>query len=93
METLAAASRPHKIVMTGREALTVEGVEDVISFDEKQVILDTSKGRLVIKGSDLHVKKLSLEKGEVDLDGSVDSMDYITAHHKKDESLLSRLFG
>lgn len=93
MESLAAATGPHKIVISERKSVAVGGVEDVISFDEKQVILDTTGGRLIIKGSGLHVKKLSLEKGEIDFDGTVDSLDYITQSRRREESLLSKLFG
>lgn len=74
--------------------MSVTGVEDVISFDEKQVILDTNRGRLVIKGDSLHVKRLNLEKGETDLEGNIDSMIYVSmVSHKHEESLFSRLFG
>lgn len=95
MENLTGTTKgPHKILLTEREVMSVTGVEDVISFDEKQVILDTNRGRLVIKGDSLHVKRLNLEKGETDLEGNIDSMIYVSmVSHKHEESLFSRLFG
>ncbi len=81
-------------MMQNRSALSITGIRDVVSFDENQVILDTDMGILTMKGKELHVSRLTLEKGEVDVDGSVDSLIYSSneAYHKSGESLFSRLF-
>ncbi len=81
-------------MMQNRSALSITGIRDVVSFDENQVILDTDMGLLTMKGKELHVSRLTLEKGEVDVDGSVDSLVYSSneAYHKSGESLFSRLF-
>ena len=81
-------------MMQNRSALSITGIRDVVSFDENQVILDTDMGILTMKGKELHVSRLNLEKGEVDVDGSVDSLIYSSneAYHKSGESLFSRLF-
>ena len=86
--------RPHRLMMQNRSALSITGIRDVVSFDENQVILDTDMGLLTMKGKDLHVSRLTLEKGEVDIDGSVDSLAYSSneAYRKSGESLFSRLF-
>lgn len=94
MEDLSGNSRVHKVVMTNRRNCTVNGVNDVLSFDIHEVLLETEQGMLMIKGDDLHVSRLTLEKGEVDIDGKIDSFTYsdvANAGHKN-ESLLSRLF-
>jgi sporulation protein YabP len=66
----------------------------VISFDITEVLLETDQGMLMIKGSDLHVNRLTLEKGEIDLEGKIDSLAYsdVTSYQKQGESLLGRLF-
>ena len=71
-------SRPanHKIILNGRKTALITGVNDVLSFDPKEVILETEMGMLVIKGDELHVNRLTLEKGEVDVDGRVNSFMY-----------------
>lgn len=86
--------RPHRLMMQNRSALSITGIRDVVSFDENQVILDTDMGLLTMKGKDLHVSRLTLEKGEVDVDGTVDSLVYSSneAYRKSGESLFSRLF-
>ena len=84
----------HKLELYNREKGTVTGVLDVISFDENTVVLDTDMGLLTIKGKDLHVSRLSLEKGELDLEGHADSLVYSSneGYRKSNQSLLSRLF-
>ena len=56
----------HKIVLNNRDQGNLTGILDVISFDENTIVLDTDMGLLTIKGKDLHVNRLSLEKGEID---------------------------
>ncbi|MCI8310694.1 MAG: sporulation protein YabP [Lachnospiraceae bacterium] len=84
----------HKIHMMNRRTGSITGVTDVISFDIAEVLLETELGMLQIKGADLHVNRLSLEKGEIDLEGRIDSIQYseISDFKKSGESLLNRLF-
>ena len=69
-----SAGGVQRIELCGRSALTVGGVEDVESFDEQTVVLKTSLGTLVVRGEGLHLKQLSLEGGQVSVDGQVDSL-------------------
>lgn len=80
--------------MMNRRTGSITGVTDVISFDIAEVLLETELGMLQIKGADLHVNRLSLEKGEIDLEGRIDSIQYseISDFKKGGESLLNRLF-
>ena len=66
----------HKIALYNRGTGVVSGVREVISFDPLEIVLDTEQGILMIHGEDLHVTKLTVEKGEVELEGTVDSMIY-----------------
>ncbi len=66
----------HKIVLNNRNLGNLTGILDVISFDENTIVLDTDMGLLTIKGKDLHVNRLSLEKGEIDIEGRTDSLVY-----------------
>ena len=84
----------HKLVVNNRRTSLVTGVLDVLSFDLGEVLLETQQGMLMVKGSDLHVNRLSLEKGEVDLSGNIDSIAYSDAlpGGKSGENLFSKLF-
>lgn len=90
----SAGLRAHKVTMTNRRNCTVNGVNDVLSFDIHEILLETEQGMLMIKGDELHVNRLTLEKGEVDIDGRIDSFTYSDAAGmgQKSESLLTRLF-
>lgn len=94
MEDLNSSTRTHKIMMTNRKNCTLNGVKDVLSFDIHEVLLETEQGMLMIKGDDLHVSRLTLERGEVDVDGRIDSLTYSDAGGvgHKTESMLARLF-
>lgn len=95
MEDLSASTRTHKLTMTNRRSCIINGVSDVLSFDIHEIMLETEQGMLMIKGDDLHVSRLTLEKGEVDIDGRIDSLTYSETANSvhKNESLFSRLFG
>lgn len=84
----------HKFMLTNRKNCVISGVVDVLSFDLSVILLETDQGMLSIKGNDLHVNRLSLEKGEVDIDGRIDSLEYGDTGHmtNKNESFLGKLF-
>lgn len=83
----------HSLMIKDRQGGKITGVKDVSSFDEKEILLLTGAGKLAIKGEQLHVKQLDLEKGEVDLEGKVDSLTYLSKNtDKKEEPLFKRMF-
>ena len=67
---------PSNITLNARRKLAVTGVEDVESFDENMVVLYTTGGLLVVKGQELHIEKLSIDGGELSVEGTVDSLTY-----------------
>jgi len=85
----------HNLTLEGRKQCRVSGVLQVISFDEKSILLETCDGILTIKGDGLHVGRLDLERGEADMEGRTDSFSYSekTSLAKKGEGLLTRLFS
>ena len=87
-----SGSAEHRIELEGRERLSVTGVEDVDRFDENEIVMSTSAGTLVLTGENLHIGKLSLEGGELHVDGRVDSLSYEDTL-SRGGGLLSRLFG
>lgn len=87
--------KAHKLVVTNRKSCTATGVLDVLAFDLNEILLETEQGMLLMKGTDLHVNRLTLEKGEVDVSGSIDSVSYSSANVQKkqnDEKFFSKLF-
>lgn len=67
---------PHKITLSDRSKLTMTGVTEVVSFDEDAVVAHTSLGTVVVEGSQLKLKTLSPEGGQVAIDGRIRSLIY-----------------
>ena len=68
--------KPHNLTMEGRRKLTVSGVEDVESFDEREIVMKTSEGSLYIAGEGLNVSKLSVDTGDVNVQGHISELRY-----------------
>ena len=83
--------QPHRLVLDARGQLGISGIEEIESFDESMVVLHTVRGTLVIHGRDLHLQLLSLDGGQVNIDGTVDSMTY--EDESRSTGFFSRLFG
>ena len=81
---------PHHIIMEDRARITASGVEDVDSFDENGVTMLTNRGALVIRGRELHIDRLSIDKGELNIEGIIDSLQYID--EAQSGGFWSRLF-
>ena len=86
------AEAAHHILLEGREQLTVSGVEEVESFDENTIVMSTTRGTLVIRGEDLHIEKLSLDGGDLKVEGNVDSLTYEDGGRDRSGGLFARLF-
>lgn len=89
--TVNTFKQPHKIVMEDRSVLTITGVSDVDSFDEDTIVLFTDFGEISIRGSGLHINKLSLETGDVIVDGKISAIIY-QEQQKKSSGIMGKLF-
>lgn len=82
------------LILENRKKLCVSGVNDVLSFDDQVVIVDTELGLLTIKGENIRITKLSLDTAEVIIEGEISSLAY--SQNKQDKSssssLLSKIF-
>lgn len=80
----------NNIIIENREKAIISGVTEVIGFDERQIAMDTIQGRLTITGEGLHVEKLSLDIGEIALNGKINGVEYIGK--SRDKSFWSKIF-
>ncbi len=71
-----AMALPHTLTMKDRKVLGITGVTEVVSFDDTAVVLVTGLGRLVIRGQGLQLKNLTLEGGQVAVEGNLDGLYY-----------------
>ena len=82
---------PHNIVLEGRRLLTVSGVSDVDSFDEETVVVFTDMGELTVRGKNLHINRLSVEIGELTVEGNIAALIY-SDETPKSGGFFSRVF-
>ena len=81
---------PNVVMLDNRSRLTISGVNDVDSFDEKMVVAYTDYGQLTVQGSQLNITKLSVESGELAIDGCISSLIY--TDNRPNENIFKRLF-
>ena len=91
-EVSSTAPLDHRVQLEGRERLTVSGVEDVVRFDESCIVMTTCVGNMLVMGADLHIGKLTLDGGELQVDGHIDAINYEDSPAQRG-SFFSRLFG
>ncbi len=81
------------LVLENRNKLSVSGVKDVLSFDDELVAMETELGLLTIKGENLKINKLSIDTGDVIVEGEINNMGY-TDHSKgeQEKGIFSKIF-
>ncbi len=82
----------HNIILESRSKLSVSGVTDVDRFDENIVLLYTSMGELTVRGADLHVNDLSVESGEMNIEGEIQSITYGDPDRRSPLSFVGKIF-
>ena len=82
----------HNLILNSRGKLSIDGVKDIICFDENNVSLKTVCGDLVIDGEDIHISVLNIEKGEIEMNGKITGLTYFDHVGNERHSLLSKIF-
>lgn len=81
------------LILENREKLSVSGVNDVLSFDDQVVMVDTELGLLTVKGENIRINKLSLDTAEVIIEGNISSLSYSQNKQEKTTgTILSKIF-
>ena len=91
MEDKSRPARIHKVNMEDRKRASFTGINDVATFDAGKMLLYSECGTIQVKGANLHVNRLSVEKGELEIEGRIDSITYSESGIKKNESFINRL--
>ncbi len=87
-------TKSHKLILNNRRTGSFTGILDVLSFDVGEILLETELGMLDLKGKDLHVNRLNLEKGEADIEGEIDMITYskVPEVTGKKDKMFGRIF-
>ncbi len=80
------------LILENREKLNVSGVNDVLSFDDQVVIIETELGLLTVKGENLKINKLNIDTSEVIVEGKIDNLSYSEHQAKSEGGILGKIF-
>jgi len=83
----------HTVFIDGRSSAEITGVEYLNDFDSQKISLSCSKGALIIEGEELHITKLSLERGELSVVGNIYALIYEDENMKPQGGFFTKLFG
>ena len=87
-----AAQKQHTLILENRAALTISGITDIDRFDEREIVLYTQLGELTVTGRELHIRSISIETGELTVDGDIWGMLYGDKDKLSPLGALGRLF-
>jgi len=82
----------HQILMTDREVVKIEGVTQVVSFNEEKIVLETVLGFLNLDGEGLHITQLDLDAGNLTVEGYVAGIEYTEDLKAKGKGFVKQLF-
>ena len=91
-QNAAGKNAIHNIILEGRKKMSVSGVTDVDRFDENTVLLYTTMGEMTVRGEDLHVNDLSVESGEMNIEGEIRSVIYGDIDRRSPLSFVGKIF-
>lgn len=83
--------RPHNIILEGRSKMVLSGVNDVVSFEEDNVQLKTTKGDLTIRGSLMKMESFVSDTGDLVMQGNIYALVYVNDSAQR-QSFFGRLF-
>lgn len=82
------ATKPNEtLILTNRKSLKLEGIVEINSSSETQLSVKMKDTTLNILGSNMHITKLDVETGILEIDGLINQLKY-----GKNENLLKRIF-
>lgn len=85
-------AKPHTLFIDNRNKLTLTGVTDTQNFDEENLIIETTLGKISVRGENLQVTKLSLDSGEMSVEGKIISIAYSDISPRA-SGFFGRVFG
>ena len=81
------------LILENRGKLSISGVNDVLSFDDQVVMVETELGLLTVKGENIRINKLSIDTSEVIIEGDISYLAYSDKELEKNKgNLISKIF-
>lgn len=87
-----STSMPQTLILENRRTLSISGITDIDRFDEREIVLYTKLGELTVTGKELHINSISIENGELSVEGDIWGIQYGDKDKQAPVTLLGRLF-
>ena len=84
--------KKHFLNLKGRNAMSAGGILDVESFDDDKIVAYTTEGQMMVKGAELKINRLTVEDGELEIEGIIDSVEYSDSHQTSSGGIWSKIF-
>lgn len=85
MEKELVVPRKHTLMLEGRARARVAGVTAVSSFNDQEVVLETSEGEVALLGDNPHIEQLNLDDGQLDVTGAISGVEYSEIKQRKEK--------
>ena len=85
-------AQAHTVKLDSRKVMSITGVTDVDGFDEHTIVLATTCGIMTVHGNSLHINKLNIDEGSLDIEGTIDAVQYSDVTAMQKGSWISRMF-
>lgn len=83
--------RENNIELKNRQHLCITGINKVKAVNENLLVLQLDGCTLTVNGNNMHILKLDVEQGNIELEGRFDAFKY--SHGKQKGSFIKRVFG
>ena len=83
-------SAKQTVILSDRCDLVIDNVQNIVSFDDSYISLDTICGLINIEGKELKVDSLQKENGKIHVTGDISGIFYSSASVKR--GAFSRFF-
>lgn len=84
----------HELKLENRNKLSISGISKIDSLNSEEFLIQTSYGLLLVKGDNLTMQQLDIDKGNIWIEGNVTGLEYINdSKEKKQKSgFVGKLF-
>ena len=86
-------STDHLLTVRNRKRIDMTSVKSIDRFDQEEFYVRTSQGFLLIRGEELRIVHLDVDKGLLTIEGHVKQFQYDEEDAPMSKSFLHKLFG
>lgn len=82
----------HDVIIKSRKRLEMSGINDVSSFDDAEISVQTESSGISIEGEGLKIERFDAENGELVVNGLINGIFYFAKEANKKKRTITNLF-